>query len=310
MSRIAVVGASGFVGSHVADQAQRRGHAVTRLRAPRLSGPADADPAVRELAATLAGHAVVVNCAGNPDASSGDSAALDAANGVLPGVVGRAADAAGVTRYVHVSSAVVQGRRVVLDSSEDVDPFSAYARSKIAGERAAVSGGPTQTVVYRPPSVHAADRRVTRQLSRIARSPLSSVAGHGDDPTPQTHIDDVASAIVFLATCPIAPPRIVHHPAQGLTTAGLLRHLGGGREPRRLPRKLSRAAMAGARGAARLAPRLSPYARRVEMTWFGQAQAPSWLEQQGWTPVTSDDTWRDLGRLLVDETSTTTKGRR
>ena len=297
MSRIAVLGASGFVGSHVAAEAERRGHEVTRLRAPRLTSAGVAGAAARDLATALADHDVVVNCAGEPDASSTDRAALDLVNGVLPGVIGEAARLAQVARFVHVSSAVVQGRREVLDSSDEVDPFSPYARSKVAGERSAAARGPVATTAYRPPSVHAPDRRVTRQLTRIARSPLSSVAFPGDDPTPQAHVRDVASAVVYLATAPTPPPSVVHHPSQGLTTAGLLTALGDGRRPTVLPRFLVRYGLAAARGAARVLPLLSPYARRVELTWIGQRQARSWLEDQGWTPVTSADHWRELGRL-------------
>ena len=174
MVRIAVIGASGFVGSAVVEAARGAGHTVLALRAPRLVAARTCghQAAVDDLAVQVAGVDVVVNCAGNPDASATRPEDLEAPNSVLPGVVGRAARRAGVPRYVHVSSAVVQGRRPVLDSSAATDPFSPYAESKIAGELAARAEGPELTTVYRPPSVHAPTRRVTRQLSAVARSPL------------------------------------------------------------------------------------------------------------------------------------------
>jgi len=297
MTRIAVMGASGFVGSAVAAAARGAGHEVMAVRAPRLgTDPAMHDDAIDLLSAKLAGCDVVVNCAGNPDASAAREEDLRTANAALPGVIGQAAQKAAVPRYVHVSSAVVQGRLPMLDSSDSTDAFSPYARSKAEGEIAARNHGPAHTTVYRPPSVHGSTRRVTRQLSTIARSPLATVASPGDRPTPQTHISDVADAILTLATSATPPPPVVHHPWQGHTTAGLLRLLGDGRSPRVIPNRFARALVAAGAGIARLVPRVGPYARRVEMIWFGQRQAISWLTQHGWRPITTDNDWVLLGQ--------------
>lgn len=296
MTRIAVVGASGFVGSAVVDAARSAGHDALTLSGPRLASADDShEDVITALAAHLVDIDVVVNCAGNPDASAARIEDLEAANSVLPGVIGSAARRAGIPRYVHVSSAVVQGRLPVLDSSDQVDGFSPYARSKIDGETRARAEGPTATTAYRPPSVHSPTRRVTRQLAAIARSPLATVAAPGDRPSPQTHIRDVADAILFLCTSPTPPPSVVHHPWQGHTTSGLLRLLGGGRRPRQLPARVVRGALRAASGAALLSPRVAPYARRIEMIWLGQAQGSSWLTEQGWRPLTTEDDWILLG---------------
>lgn len=307
-ARVVVLGASGFVGGAVADALEARGHAVERLHAPRLphvtpdraaSFPGR-DEAVAALAERLAGAAAVVNAAGDPDASSRDVPALVAANAALPGVVGAAAAAAGVPRVVHVSSAVVQGRRPVLDESDDFDAFSAYARSKALGERLVRRAGGDRVVVYRPPSVHAADRRVTRLIARIGGSPLSTVARPGTDPSPQALLGNVADAVAFLATTPQAPPPVVIHPWEGLTTTDVMEVLGG-RTPRRLPRWLARALVTLARGAGAVVPAVAANARRVEMLWFGQAQATSWLTTAGWEPPLGRAAWTDLGRTVRDE---------
>lgn len=306
MSTMVVVGASGFVGSAVAAAAAAAGHDVRTAVAPRLAaGAADGrevEEAVQELALALRNADVVVNCAGNPDASSSDLLALRAVNAVLPGVVGAAARRAGVERYIHVSSAVVQGRRPVLDDSEAFDAFSPYAVSKAEGELAARARGPEGTTVYRPPSVHGAGRRVSRQLARIASSPLATVARPGTRPTPQTHITDVADALLYLATTRQIPPAVVHHPWQGHTTAGLLTVLADGREPVEIPDSLAKALVRIGGFMARMSPRLAPYLRRVEMIWFGQEQAPSWLTAQGWSPVTTRDDWLALGRAARHDT--------
>jgi len=303
MTRIAVIGASGFVGSAVVDAARSAGHDTLSLSGPRLATAGTThEDVITALAAQLGDVDVVVNCAGNPDASATRIEDLEAANSVLPGVIGAAARRAAVPRYVHVSSAVVQGRLPVLDSSDRVDGFSPYARSKIGGENRARAQGPSSITVYRPPSVHSPTRRVTRQLTAIARSPLSTVAAPGDRPSPQTHVLDVADAILFLCTSPVSPPSVVHHPWQGHTTAGLLHLLGGGRRPREIPARVARVALRAASGASRLSPRAAPYARRIEMIWLGQAQGSSWLTEQGWRPLTTEDDWM----LLAQQARSTT----
>ena len=156
---------------------------------------------------------------------------------------------------------MVQGRLPVLDSSESTDAFSPYARSKVAGEVAARAEGPEATTVYRPPSVHAPTRRVTRQLTRHRALSPGHRGRPGDRPTPQTHIRDVADAIVLLCTSTNPPPPVVHHPWQGHTTAGLLRMLGDGRSPRLLPNRPSEAGAPGGRGS--LTDRPSPRALRA-----------------------------------------------
>lgn len=313
--RVAVVGASGFVGGAVAAALEERGCDVVRVKAPRLGAvdptkyeepPGDLQlregllPAAPELEAALSGAEVVVNCAGEPDASSRDVGALVAANALLPGVVGAAAQAAGARRYVHVSSAVVQGRLPVLDSSDRVDAFTAYSRSKVAGERWARACGPSHTVLYRPPSVHAPSRRVTRLTARIARSSLACVAAPADSPTPQALIENVGSAVAFLATTGEPPPPVVHHPWEGLTTAGLLTALSG-KAPRTLPRAPARGLVRAMEVAGRRAAPLAANARRVEMIWFGQRQAPSWLQEAGWVPPAGPQAWQDMGRQLAGD---------
>ncbi len=301
---VAVVGAGGFVGGAVCRVLRDRGIDVVpvRLRVPACD-PAVAAAAVVEysesgaLARQFAGLDAVVNAAGLPDAGAVDVAALTAANAVVPGLVARAARAAGVPRAVQVSSAVVQGRLPVLDGSAHHDAFSSYARSKSLGERLFLDGAPAGYVAYRPPSVHDTSRRVSRTLARLAASPLATVAAPPDAPTPQALIDNVAAAIVHLATTPSLPPPIVHHPWEGLTTASLLAVLGR-RQPRVVPRPVARAVIAALALAARVTPRLAADARRVEMVWFGQPQAPSWLTGDGWAPPAGAAAWEDLGDRL------------
>lgn len=307
MPTVVVFGATGFVGRAIVDALRCRGAEVKMLRAPRLPPSranqvrevlANHDALVAEIAQELAGADAVVNAAGNPDASLRDEESLMAANAVLPAVLARAVRSAGVPRFVHVSSAVVQGAAPRLDQSTQTAAFSAYSRSKVLGELLAQELAAPATVVYRPPSVHAPDRRVSQMTARIARSPVSSVARPGSSPSPQTLLQNVADAIAFLATTEAQPPPIVAHPSEGLTTASVLTYLGG-RQPFEIPRTLAKAAVAVLTACGRVLPQAAANARRVQMLWFGQPQAASWLTEAGWSPPAGHDAWRELGRLLA-----------
>ena len=306
---VVVFGATGFVGRATVDELRLRGAAVKTLRTPRLPpSPANQirevlashDALVAEIAQQLAGADAVVNAAGNPDASLRDEASLMAANALLPAVLARAIRSAGVPRFVHVSSAVVQGAAPRLDQSAHTAAFSAYSRSKVLGELLVQELAAPATVVYRPPSVHAPDRRVSQMTAQIARSPLSSVARPGSSPSPQTLLKNVADAIAFLATTEAQPPAIVAHPSEGLTTASVLTFLGG-RQPLEIPRALAKAVVAMLTAGGKAMPQIAANARRVEMLWFGQSQAPSWLTEAGWSPPAGRDEWVRLGQKLRDE---------
>lgn len=303
---IAVLGASGFVGSAVVSALVARGALPRPIKTPRVT--VDEDPSadqleedfassIQSLLEQLADCEAVINCAGQPDASSRDLAGLRGANAAVPGIAAAAARKAGTRRFVHVSSAVVQGRKACLDSSMSTDPFSAYASSKISGERLALDLGPISTVVYRPPSVHDSSRRVSRMTATIARSRLACVAAPGTANSPQAHILNVGDIIAFLALHPETPPSIVTHPSEGLTTAGLMEVLGG-RRPFLIPRPLAQVGVKLGELAGRGIPALAANARRIEMLWFGQEQADSWASLHGWMPPAGNDGWKNLAEEL------------
>lgn len=301
MTRVALLGAGGFVGSHARDALVRRDVAVIAVPAPRLTTQArnllgiaaeiearQSHSEIVALAEALDGCDAVVNAAGMA-AATGQGDDLFGANALLPALVAAAAPAS--ARVVHVSSAAVQGRRTVLDETKQASSFSPYSSSKALGEAAMWAVRP-DAVGYRPTSVHGAGREVTQSLVRLLKSPLASVAGAGWAPSPQVRVENVGEAVALLATTRELPPSVVLHPSEGLTTAELVRLLGG-REPVKLPAWLARSAVSAAFLVGRAVPAGAGVARRLEMLWFGQDQGPSWLDGR-WSPVKGPDEWKEL----------------
>lgn len=301
MSRVAVVGATGFVGSAVAEALARRGAEVTPVRAPRLTSTArtpagvaaqlrsaEAVAAVAALREALRGCDAVVNAAGVARATGTWDPALIGANALLPLVVAEARPAG--ARLVHVSSVAVQGAASLLDESRRYAPFSPYSASKALGEQ--VLEPYDDVVVFRPTSVHGRGRDVTRTLVRVLSSPAASVAGRGDGPTPQVLVANVGDAVAFVALFTQTPPAVVLQPSEDLTVRDLVRVLGH-REPLRVPAPLARAVVRLAAMLGRWSGPAAGVSRRLEMMWFGQAQGHSWLDGR-WSAPVGREGWREL----------------
>ena len=118
------------------------------------------DPAA-QLTRELSGVDVLVNAAGMAEPESDEVERLFDSNAVLAAVVAQTAAGAGVPRLIHISSAAVQGRRDPLDETDELEPLTAYGRSKAAGERVLRQRKvdvPAELVVYRPTSVQGPSR--------------------------------------------------------------------------------------------------------------------------------------------------------
>lgn len=307
--QVAVLGASGFVGSATASQLHDDGHVVVPVTAPRVTsgartlslllGHASADHVtqVEELTSQISGADAVVNCAGLAAPTSTADDALYGANALLPLLLLHACVASGVNRLVHVSTAAVLGHGVLRDGWQS-DARTPYAHSKALGEQALRSAAPgaVSVRVLRPTSVHGRDRRTTATLVRLAGSPWSSVAGDGERPSPQVLVGDVAAAICLLLTSDDPPEHPVVQPWDGVTVRSVLEDLGGGRRPRSIPAPLAHLAVSV--GAAVPHPWVRGQARRVQMLWFGQAHEEGWLAHRGLGPSLDRRAWRELGHAL------------
>ena len=305
--RFCVVGGTGFVGGATLHSLKDPGRDVTAIKAPRAAQgtvtattiPPDSSPP-EQLIAALSGFDCVIIASGISDSQERDLGRLIGANATSALTTFRAAVQAHVKRVILISSAVVQGDVPQLDSTEITRPLTPYAVSKAIGESWLLQekSGETQLCVYRPPSVHGPDRRITKALARIARSGLACVGGDGSSPTPQILISSAASAITFIATHHQTPPSIVAHPWEGLTCRSLLRVLGG-REPHQVPMPVAAAVLGSIRVSGRVMPPVMPHYRRLELLLLGQRVAPSWLTESGWRAPTNYADWEELAAQIA-----------
>jgi dihydroflavonol-4-reductase len=125
-----------------------------------------------------------------------------------------AAKAAGVTRFVHVSS-VAAYTHPQFDTTEESEVGAnrrrnAYAVSKAKGEllvHEAGKRGDFETVIVRPVFVYAASTDFTNArtwLQRLNRLPVAAIPAGGDFPFDVVHADDVAQLLVLCGTLPVA----------------------------------------------------------------------------------------------------------
>lgn len=292
--RWAVVGATGFVGAGVVGHLRARGYEVVEMHAPRLEYEVNVvdgqvladhainDPTVVDLMHRFVGIDVVVNAAGAAAPDGDATRQLWGANAYLPSVLARASQRAGVSRFIQLSSAAVQGRVARLDESPYYAPFSPYSRSKAVGElgllATATANGdaPGGIVILRATSVQGSGRATTRNLRRLAASRLASVAAPGDQPSAVSSLHGLVATIELIGIEPGEVPGIVLQPWEGLSVTDVLCIAGDGNRPLIIPRWLCAMVLSIGYGAGRIASPFSGWARRLEMMWFGQAQVDGW----------------------------------
>ncbi len=190
--KVAIVGATGFVGSHLVPHLVDRGHAVIAAsqdgrRLPEW-GPAvearAADVVQGDLDAALAGADAVVHLAAIPRESRGRR--FDEVNVLGTRRVVEAAERIGLKRLVHVS---------VIGASED--PKLRYLHSKWRGEEA-VRGSSLEWVVLRPSLLFGTGDGFFNLVKTTLKwwSPgIVVIAGDGSTRFQPLSVDDLAIAI-------------------------------------------------------------------------------------------------------------------
>lgn len=205
-----MTGATGFVGSHLVELLAERGSRVRALVretsdtsllerhgiTPVVGRLGD----VESLRRALGDAGVVLHLAGATRALTPETFHQVNAEGT-----GRLLDAmeadGGPRRLVYLSSlaAVGPSRGRPVEPEDEARPLTAYGRSKLAGERAALGRAGVDVVVLRPPAVYGPRDRDLLTFFRLARWHVLPSAGPPDRPMQLVHARDLAEAVVAAA---------------------------------------------------------------------------------------------------------------
>jgi nucleoside-diphosphate-sugar epimerase len=209
--RVLLTGATGFVGSHIAQVLVEAGYDVLcGVRAssdprwvcglPVERVPLDLKAGVGDLSRTLENVDLVVHAAGVTRASREQDYYSVNADGTR-----KLADAAlgvGVRRFVLISSLAARGPDDPTKDSSD-HPVSAYGRSKLEGEaRLRSRGGEMETVALRPAAVYGPRDTDLLPLFRLARAGWLPIPS-GPNLLQPVYATDVAGAALAAAREPV-----------------------------------------------------------------------------------------------------------
>jgi nucleoside-diphosphate-sugar epimerase len=200
---IAVTGATGFIGRHVAAALLARGDRVRAIVRP--DSPRAAPPGVEVWSVPLTTSALetafavcdtVVHLAGLVAAQRDSeyvAVNVDATRAVA--LAARAANA----RLVHVSSLAAAGPAGESRPRSEDDPprpITMYGITKLAGERAVTDTPGLRWTVLRPGVVYGSGDRALVPLVRLAALPLIPLVGRAEGAYMFVHIDDLTRAIL------------------------------------------------------------------------------------------------------------------
>lgn len=274
---LALTGGTGFVGARTIEAALAAGHAVralTRRARPDRAGVTWVRGDLADPADLCAGAEAVIHIAGVVNAR--DRAGFAAGNVAGTEAILAAARAAGVARFVHVSSLAAREPQL-----------SDYGWSKAGAEDAVAASGLGWTMV-RPPAVYGPGDMDIREMFRMAKLGIALLPPPGR--MSAIHVDDLARLLVAVAARPGERATWeVEDASGGLTHAQFARLIGAAVGRRVLPVPLPRRLIAaGARidrllrgERARLTPDRAAYMTHADWTADPAKRPPADL----WTPA-------------------------
>ena len=204
--RVAMTGATGFVGLKTLNLLHEQGHEVVALvrdkqRActllPANTLMIEGDLGNQRALDELAGSAdLVLHVAGA--ISAANDAAFAEANVAGTRNVANAALKAGVRRFVHVSSLAAR------------EPgLSAYCRTKAEGEAVVIAlEDKLDWIVIRPPAVYGPGDKATLPLIQQLSQPTSFLTGTENQRISVIHVDDLARALVAACSDEVAARKV------------------------------------------------------------------------------------------------------
>jgi nucleoside-diphosphate-sugar epimerase len=209
--RVAITGASGFLGWHAGNAFRAAGWEVRALVRPGSRKPVPDDVErveaaldAKAVSAALADCDVVVHAAGIVRA--GKAHAFEAVNVSGTRAVVAAANAAGA-RVVFVSSQAAIGPGTLHRPARECDqprPLTPYGRSKLAAERVVAQDAVVPWTIVRPASVYGPRDRQFLPLFRLAARGVFPLVTRRDASFTLIHVNDVVRALVAAAADPRA----------------------------------------------------------------------------------------------------------
>lgn len=201
--RILITGATGLIGSALADRLASAGHELllvvrdvesARNRWPNADVRHGGFGGNMDWTPHLAGVEVVINAVGI--FSEKGSQTFDAVHVKGPGALFRAAVDAGVRRIVQISAL-------------GAHPYAdvAYLSSKGRAD-AQLATLPVASTIVQPSLVFSPGGASTQWFSALAVLPVTPLPGRGGQRVQPVHIDDLADAVVRIATQGDAPPEL------------------------------------------------------------------------------------------------------
>ncbi len=222
--KVLVTGATGFLGSHIAEQLARDGHAV-RVLARRTSDRSflrgiEVEEALGDvtqpdtLPAAVEGVDAVVHAAGLVKARS--AAEFEAVNaGGTANLLSALEPADHIRRFVLISSLAAHG------PSEDgrprpvgaePAPVTAYGRSKLQAEELVRSwaGNGRSVAIIRPPVIYGPRDRELLPFFKLARRRLAFLLGDGANSISLVYVEDAARAAVLATAASDEAPCVTY----------------------------------------------------------------------------------------------------
>lgn len=202
--KLAITGATGFVGGRLLELALMAGRdvrALTRRPQPEREGVTWVEGALDRLDSLerlAEGADAVIHVAGVINAP--DPAGFEAGNVTGTSAVLAAAEQAGVSRFVHVSSLAAREPKLSL-----------YGASK-AGSEALVTASSLSSAIVRPPAVYGPGDKEMLELFRMARRGFVLLPPQGR--LSLIHADDLGRLLLALAE-PGAPKGLLVEPDDG-----------------------------------------------------------------------------------------------
>jgi|AGTN01.3.fsa_nt_gi Nucleoside-diphosphate-sugar epimerases len=182
MTRVLIIGGTGFIGRHCAAALAAAGHSVTALGRSGLDLVQDGEAA---LEARLTGHDVVINAAGLVRGYGSNTMAAVHGQGTERLV--RTCPAAGVSRLIHLSALGASSHGGTL-----------YQRTKGLGEDVLKAASGLECYVLRPSVVIGRGGASTTVLTALAALPWPPRIGSGTWTVQPVHVDDLAELVVRL----------------------------------------------------------------------------------------------------------------